>query len=279
MYKIGEFAQIAQVSGRLLRYYDSIGLLSPVRIDPATGYRHYAAQQLADLNRILALKELGLTLDQVGRLMRDGVSAEEIRGMLALRKAELERSLSEEAVRLRQVESRLRQIDEQGQLADYDVVVKSAPARPYLSLRREFSDMDEAVAALRNVVEAATAKVPESTRDALVVVAHSAFEHEHLDLEIGFTLHRDLEKTIAVPGGSMALKPTELPALPALATLVRRGPNYTSHLAFGALGVWMEANSYTISGPSREVFLELPFRQPDQDESVVEIQFPVARAA
>ena len=80
MYKIGEFAQIAQVSGRLLRYYDSIGLLSPERIDPATGYRYYMAQQLVALNRILALKELGLTLDQVARLLRDGVSAEEIRG-------------------------------------------------------------------------------------------------------------------------------------------------------------------------------------------------------
>jgi DNA-binding transcriptional MerR regulator len=97
MYKIGEFAQIAQVSGRLLRYYDSIGLLSPKRIDPATGYRHYTAQQLGDLNRILALKELGLSLDQVARFLKDGVSAEEIRGMLALRKAELERSLDAEA--------------------------------------------------------------------------------------------------------------------------------------------------------------------------------------
>ncbi len=34
MFRIGEFAQIAQVSGRLLRYYDQLGLLSPVRIDP-----------------------------------------------------------------------------------------------------------------------------------------------------------------------------------------------------------------------------------------------------
>ena len=277
MYKIGEFAQIAQVSGRLLRYYDSIGLLSPKRIDPATGYRYYTAQQLVELNRILALRELGLTLDQVARLLRDGVSAEEIRGMLALRKAELERSLSEEAIRLREVESRLRQIDEQGRLADYDVVVKSARAQPYLALRREFAGMDEAVTALRDIVLAAP-RIPERARDALVVVAHSAFEHEHLDLEIGFALHRELGKAVAVPGG-MALKPSELPALPVLATLVRRGPNYQSHLAFGALGLWMEANGYAIAGPSREVFLELPFRRPDQDDAVVEIQFPVIRAA
>lgn len=278
MYRIGEFAQLAQVSGRLLRYYDSIGLLSPQRIDPATGYRYYTAQQLVALNRILALKELGLTLDQVARLLQDGVSAEEIRGMLALRKAELEQSLSEEAIRLRQVESRLRQIDEHGAIADYDVVVKSTRAQPWLALRRDFAGMDEAVTVLRDIVQAARARIPDSARDALVVVAHSAFEHEHLDLEIGFALHREIGKAVAVPGG-MSLRPAELPALPALATLVRRGPNYQSHLAFGALGLWMEANGYAIAGPSREVFLELPFSRPDQEESVVEIQFPVNRAA
>ena len=60
MFRIGEFSQIARVSGRLLRYYDSIGLLRPVRTDPQTGYRYYSAAQLGELNRILALKELGL---------------------------------------------------------------------------------------------------------------------------------------------------------------------------------------------------------------------------
>lgn len=271
MYRIGEFAQLAQVSGRLLRYYDSIGLLSPSRTDPATGYRYYTAPQLVALNRILALKELGLTLEQVSRLVQDGISPDEIRGMLALRKAELEQSLNEEAARLRHIESRLRQIDEEGALSDYDVVVKAARAQPYLALRRDFAGMDDAIAALRDIV---AARIPAPARDSLVVVAHSAFEHEHLDLEIGFTLHKEIGKAVETPGGQ-TLRPAELPGLPALATLVRRGPNYQSHLAFGALGLWMAANGYSISGPSREVFLELPFRRPAEDDAVVEIQFPV----
>ncbi len=75
MFRIGEFAQIAQVSGRLLRYYDQLGLLSPVRIDPQSGYRWYSAKQLPRLNRILALKELGLTLEQIRPLIEGEVSA------------------------------------------------------------------------------------------------------------------------------------------------------------------------------------------------------------
>ena len=60
---------------------------------------------------------------------------------------------------------------------------------------------------------------------------------------------------------------------------MRRGPDYQSHLAFGALGLWMEANGYAIAGPTREVFLELPIQRPGEDETVVEIQFPVTKAA
>jgi DNA-binding transcriptional MerR regulator len=278
MFRIGEFSRIARVSARLLRYYDSIGLLSPQRIDPLTGYRYYSAGQLGRLNRILALKELGLSLDQVARLVDDRISTAEIRGMLMLKKAELERTLSAETARLRHIESRLQQIDEQGSLRDYDVVVKSALRQPYLSVRRTYPCMDDAIAMLREVAHAASARVPDGIRDAMVVVAYSDFEEENLDLEIGFSLKRAAKKSIALPG-RLEMTPTELPAVDTLATLVRGGPNYQSHLAFGALGLWMEANGFHIAGPSREVFLEPPFQRPEQEDAVVEIQFPVRRAA
>lgn len=278
MFSIGEFSKIARVSGRLLRYYDSIGLLSPWRTDPATGYRYYTADQLARLNRILALKDLGLSLEQVARMMDDKISTDEIRGMLMLKKAELERSLSEEAARLRHVESRLQQIDEQGSLRDYDVVVKSAAAQPYLSVRRTFPRMDDAVGMLREVARAVAAKVPRSVQEKMVVVAYSDFEDEDLDLEIGFSLTQEVARRIALPGAA-ELSMTELPAVASLATVVRKGPNYQSHLGFGALGLWMAANRCRIAGPSREVFLELPFQKPEQEDAVVEIQFPVTATA
>ena len=69
MFRIGEFAQIAQVSGRQLRFYDQLGLLRPAHTDPQTGYRYYSIRQLPRLNSILALKELGLSLEQIGPLL------------------------------------------------------------------------------------------------------------------------------------------------------------------------------------------------------------------
>ncbi len=276
MFRIGEFSQIARVSGRLLRYYDSIGLLRPQRIDPETGYRYYSAGQLERLNRILALKELGLSLDQVARMLDDKISAAEIRGMLALKKAELERSLAEEAARLRHIESRLTQIEQQGSLGDYDVVVKSAPATPVLSTRAVYLSFDEVIAALRDIAQAVRTQVAAAARENMVVVAHCDFDDENLDLEIGVTLNRAVNKPVRLPSGAQ-LALTELPASDTLATLVRTGPLYQSHLAFGKLGVWMEANSYEIAGPCREIFLDMPFQIPG--DPAVEIQFPVTKAA
>jgi DNA-binding transcriptional MerR regulator len=278
LFRIGEFSQIARVSGRLLRYYDSIGLLRPQRIDPETGYRYYSAGQLQQLNRILALKELGLSLDQVARMLDDRISAAEIRGMLTLKKAELEQSLAAEVARLRHIESRLVQIEQDGSLGDYDVILKSTPTLPVLSTRAVYPKFDDAIAALREISRAVRTQLAAAARENIIVIAHCDFDEENLDLEIGVTLNRQVNKPVRLPSGiEMAMM--ELPASETVATAVRSGPLYQSHLAFGKLGIWMEANGYEIAGPCREVFLDMPFQAPGQADPTVEIQFPVAKAA
>ncbi|WP_310725751.1 MerR family transcriptional regulator [Streptomyces sp. N2A] len=124
MFSIGDFAQYGRVSARMLRHYDALGLLCPARTDPATGYRFYEAAQLARLNRIIALKDLGFSLQQVGAILAEEVSVPELRGMLRLRRAELEATLTAAGERLAQVEARLRSIESEGHMSADDVVVK-----------------------------------------------------------------------------------------------------------------------------------------------------------
>ena len=73
MFSIGDFAALGRVSPRMLRHYDAIGLLRPAVTDPATGYRHYQADQLRRLNRVIALKDLGLSLAQIADVIDDKV--------------------------------------------------------------------------------------------------------------------------------------------------------------------------------------------------------------
>lgn len=124
MFTIGDFAQYGRVSARMLRHYDAIGLLRPARTDPVSGYRFYEAAQLARLNRIIALKDLGFSLQQVRAILAEEVSVPELRGMLRLRRAELEAALTAAGARLAQVEARLRTIESEGRMSADDVVVK-----------------------------------------------------------------------------------------------------------------------------------------------------------
>ena len=114
MLKIGEFAKKAQVTVKTLRHYDRLGLLKPAWIDRFSGYRYYAQEQLPRLNRIMALKDLGFTLQQTGRILQNELTVDELRGMLRLKCAELEQHIEEDQARLARVEARLRQIEHEG---------------------------------------------------------------------------------------------------------------------------------------------------------------------
>src|SRR5690606_8934828 len=128
MFTIGDFARIGSVSVRMLRHYDALGLLTPARVNPSTGYRHYEAGQLSRLNRIIALKDLGFTLRQVGEILDEKVPVEQLQGMLRLRRAELEHEAVDARTRLARVEARLALIESEGRWPDGEVVVKELPA-------------------------------------------------------------------------------------------------------------------------------------------------------
>ena len=278
MFRIGEFAQIAQVSGRQLRFYDQLGLLQPAHVDQQTGYRYYSIRQLPRLNSILALKDLGLSLEQIGPLLDREMSPTELRSMLTLKRAQLERSLQEEEARLRHIESRIAQIDREGKADGFDVIVKSTPPTPFLAVNCSCENMDEVVRMVRTVAEEGSRQIKPALRDKLVVVARNDVDAEKLDLDIGFSLTRPSNASVRI-AGELVLRATELPAIETMATVVRPGTNAESHTSFGTVGRWIEANHYEIAGPCREIFLEPITGPPGFEGALVEIQFPVRKAA
>lgn len=281
MFKIGEFSKIAQVPDHVLRYYDRIGILAPNHIDPESGYRYYSAQQLPRLNRILTLKELGLSLDQIRQMVDSDISAEEIRGMLMLRKAQIAQSLQEEVARLRTIESRLAHMEAEGDLPTDDVVLKSAPAQPFLSLRSmlpALTDGWELVAEMTHMLP--TSRLRRSVGHLAAIFHSEMFREEDVDLELGFLLEgkstdRYQGVTLPLPSGpTMAVR--ELPAVGSMATVVRLGGTEHNHRSYGAIGRWAEANGYQLTGLAREVVL-MPPQTAEMDDAVTEVQFPVEK--
>lgn len=135
MFKIGEFSKFSQVSVKTLRYYDQLNLLKPAEVDRFTGYRYYSARQLPRIHRILALKDLGLSLDQIAQVLEDDLPPDEIRGMLRLKRAEIQGQVRQEQARLARVEWRLRQIEQEETMPAQEVVLKKVPPIEIASVR------------------------------------------------------------------------------------------------------------------------------------------------
>ncbi len=100
MLKIGDFSKLANVTIKTLRYYDQFDLLKPVYTDRYNGYRYYSLEQLPRLNRILALKDLGFSLDQISLLMKEDLTVERLQFMLQQHQIQLKKQLQEEQQRL-----------------------------------------------------------------------------------------------------------------------------------------------------------------------------------
>ena len=275
MFRIGEFSRIARVSARLLRYYDELGLLKPGVVDAASGYRYYTISQLRRLNRILVLRDLGLSLEQIGSVVEQGASADQLRGMLELRRADAERALAEETARLRQIEARIAQLDT-GESVD-DVLMRPEPARRILALRETVASLVEARRIIGELARVLPKRLPRAALGPLIGIAHAAeFEPDAIDVELGFVLNADPPEDLPLLG-QRVLHVRELPAVPHMAACVRVGLPEHAHLITGKIGRFVESNGYRLGGPGREVFLRMPHAD-RMEESVVEMQFPVEPA-
>jgi DNA-binding transcriptional MerR regulator len=271
MFTVGEFSQLAQVSKRLLRYYDEIGLFKPMHADATTGYRYYSAEQMPLLNRILALKDLGLSLDQIQRILLDNVSTDEIHGMLLLKKAEIEQQLQGELKRIRNIESRLQAIRDAEAHKPLNVVIKQIPAQPVLSVRTIVESFDMGLSIFQQVMTA----LPEKGGYGFCFCScHSGIITERdMDLEMGRLIEAKTHSPVPLHNG-LELRYRELPGVQTMATIVVKGALETIHRGYTDIGYWAELNGYRFAGTPRELSLQLP-QLIDGSDLITEIQFPV----
>lgn len=270
MVKIGYFSRLSQVPVKTLRYYDQIGLLKPAHIDTFTGYRYYAISQLSRLNRILALKDLGLSLDQIGRILTGELSAEDLRSMLHLRRSQLQKEVRAVEEMLARVEARLHIIEMEKAMPDYEVVIKH---------------VEPMLVASRRLIIPTNDQVPELLGAAFNEVGR--YLHHHKGEINGPTLalwhstpddltNEDVEALfpIAKPiPESDQIKVYDLPGEQEVAAVVHQGDFEEFTEGHAALKHWLEANGFRLNGAYREIYHDLK----DRSQATVEVQLPIEK--
>ncbi|MEL6404314.1 MAG: MerR family transcriptional regulator [Chloroflexota bacterium] len=273
MFKVGDFAKLAQVSTRLLRYYDEIDLLKPSYIDDSSDYRHYTATQMTDLNRILALRDLGFSLSQIRETLDDSIRTEELSSMLQLKKAEIEKQMQAEMRRIRQIEARLQAIENAETNKPPNVIIKQIPTQTVLSFR-QILDFDGTLDAFAQI----QASLPRDMKGSMLFCMCHDDKHEDLDkfdfdMEIGIIVTNAHDTALTLRDG-VTLSPRKLAGSTTIATTVIEGTFDKISVGYSAITTWLGNNKYEIAGNPRELILELP-QSSTEREVVTEIQFPI----
>lgn len=281
MLKIGDFSRLAQVSVRTLRLYDELGLLHPAAVDDFTGYRYYDLAQLPQLHRILALKDLGLSLDQIAATLAQHSSTATLRELFQTRQAELQRELSETQSRLQHVTVRLALLDQATDPAIIpDIVVRPIPPLIIAGIRRTIPHLADIGAAgdrdFAILAEwAATAQRP-ATDTNLVLYHMDDYRETDLDLEYARLLEPPPTTTLP-PHPEIRVR--TLPAVPTAAVWVLA--TTFQQLSFRAIDLlhWAATHHYEPASAMRELHRFGDSRTVASDAPIIlELQLPLAPA-
>ena len=276
MLKIGEFSRLSQVTVKTLHHYDEIGLLKPTSIDKFTGYRFYTVEQLPRIQRIMALKELGLSLEQIALMLSDKLSTAEIRGMLRLQQAQIQQRVREEQTRLAQVEFRLRMIEMEDKMPELDVIVKKIPSLRALTLRASLKP--DALIPFGLEVEKAVAQHKiQPVGPGIVIHYEEEFRLDWRDVEFVLPVGDiEIEAIPLEPYGIANLR--TVPGLEMAATYIHHGVPEEIPEIFTVLKRWVVDNGYRLSGTYRVVHHHGPTEHAEYEDWITELQHEIAVA-
>jgi DNA-binding transcriptional MerR regulator len=267
MFHIARFAGLSGVSAKMLRDYDRLGIFKPVWVDASTGYRSYSPAQLPEIRRIVALRDLGVGLAEIKRIVSGGA---DLSAVLDARRSALE-------VERREVDRRLAALDisvstdTEGRLAD--IVVRDVEPETVAVLEVGDRDVGQAFYELEAYVRDVGRRGPRPP---------SAIVHEAPDgssrTEVFVPIRGHLPATDAITV-------RRLPRIRA-ATIIARGSYSALPGAIAALDDWISAAGQTVTGPLRILYLQFGAEADlrlasdylvDRDEDfVTELQRPVA---
>jgi DNA-binding transcriptional MerR regulator len=276
MFRIGDFSRLAQVTVRTLRLYDEMGLLKPAHIDKFTDYRYYVVEQLPRLNRILAMKDMGFSLEEIARLMDGNLPAGRLWEMLSQRQSEIEQEMQDAQARLAKVQTRLKRIEQEGQPPRFDVVLKKSAAVPMAATRETvplIEHMSEVRCRLTKVLYDTLAEHHIKPLEPEIFLYHNNdYSDSDIDMEVGTVV----EKTLTLPPGPVTVH--TLPVSDTLACIAYEGDIRNVIEPVFELLRWAGQHGYASNGPIRELHLwgrETYDHTNDLSNITLEVQLPL----
>lgn len=278
MFRIGEFSRLGRVTIETLRHYDALGLLNPAKVDRTTGYRYYSARQLPKLNRIMALKEVGFSLEEIARILRDNLRADEMRGMLKAQLVLAESDIETAQLRRESILGHLRSLDLEDNFSTYDVTLKPIEAYTIAAIRETIPTVEQVPGRLGEMFNTIAGwihnhKLP--IGPPLTIYHDESYSPEDIDTECAFIIPGREVDSIEKPDTPIAIRLMEAVQQAATTVVADDFHQKVEGLkpAYSALVQWIEDHGYSIASAPRELY----YGTPESQDFTAEIQFPVGK--
>lgn len=273
MLKIGDFSKLTHVSVRMLRYYDSQGLLKPSAIDPITGYRMYKAEQVPQLQKIILLRDLNFGVAETKELLQNWERGH-LTHSLTAKIGEIEDLIAREQRRIAQIRCAIAHIEENKLEQYHNVTIKSIPAQPVVSLRRKVnSHFEEGKlwAQLMDFVEREHIEYDRSKQNNVAIYHDNEFLQENVDIEVCLMVKR-----LGKSKGAFTFRMLE--AVEQMACMMVYGPYENIAGAYVSFADWLTQNQpYAMGDTSRQVTIIDHFDTDNPEEYLTEIQIPLVK--
>ena len=271
MLKIGEFSKLSRVSIRMLRHYDTIGLLKPMAIHPETGYRYYGEEQLPVAGRIAALKEMGFRLSEIAEILPCFADRELLESRLRTKQNELRREFELTAYRLRLLDTACQRLRKDAETMNYDVTLKTFPERYAATVRRTIPCYEQEQM-LWDILMEETGRMNLTPGNpcCCCAVFHDE-EHRETDVDV------EVQKTVTgTYPDTEHVKFRTLPEVTA-ATAVCRGSYDQMDAVMRSVADWIVRSGYVLNGAVFFIYHVSPYETDNPSEFVTEICYPVRK--
>ncbi len=265
MYSIGEFSKMAKISVKTLRFYDEIDLLKPTRVDNFTNYRYYDTVQLIDLQKIIAMKQAGLAIDDIKTVLHGGDTI----ALLQKTKTELakrSKTLTENIARLNLL------IKNKGEIhMNYQATIKEVPGYIVFYKQGVVKNYSEIGRFIVDAGEECRAANPDlkCIKPDYCYASYLADEYQDHDIKLEYA--QAVERA-GKPTESIKFK--EITPTKAV-SVYHHGPYANIGEAYAFAMNWLKENNLTPSEHAREVYIDGPWNKDNESGYLTEIQIPV----
>ncbi len=269
MFKIGDFSKLTMISIRMLRHYDSLGLLVPEQTDPDTGYRYYSAPQLVRANRIQSLKNMGFSLSAIGNILAEYGQPESLKKYLTLHAARMREESETIQKQIQMLQSTIERLGKDDYFMDYNVTIKEYPEMNMICLRDTIPVYDEEGRLWQRLHEEMEKQKiqPAANCYSMAVFHDEGYKETDVDVEIRLAV---TEMGTDCNGVSFrTIAPVKC------ATVIVRGDYSHMSAACAAVGNWVSDNGLTFCGPMFNIYHVSPGMDQNPENWVTEVCFPV----